>query len=182
MNEYSSNTPVRYYDSGRLLLEFAGQILVVCPRCGGRAVNLRRPDLPPPRYPGQFLHQPRRLVCAECEVVVDWPSRAERSTCSCTGGLGERVDPNFRQPLWLQTRCAGHILWALNVEHVDELAGYVGARLRERSGSRSTSTLFARLPLWMKVADNRAQVLAGLDRLRLLAESSAPGDRSDAAY
>lgn len=176
------NNPVRHYDSGRLLLEFAGQILVVCPRCGGRALNLRRPDLPAPQYWTQFLYQPRRLVCVRCDVAVDWTRHAGRSTRASSGQNIDRVDPHFGQPLWLQTRCAGHILWALNVEHVEELAAYVGARLRERSGSHSTSAMFARLPLWMKSADNRVRVLAGLDRLRFLAERSTPDDRAGAPY
>ncbi|WP_406387670.1 hypothetical protein [Streptomyces sp. NBC_00887] len=44
-------------------------------------------------------------------------------------------DPFFRRPLWLQTRCAGRILWAYDEEHVDALAACVGARLRERHAS-----------------------------------------------
>jgi hypothetical protein len=95
--------------------------------------------------------------------------------------LGGTEDPFFRQPLWLQTRCVGHILWAYNEQHIDELAAYVGAVLRERDAS-PTMAMFARLPVWMKRADNRAEVLAGLGRLRALAERSAPDERSDAAH
>ncbi|MFE1293090.1 hypothetical protein [Streptomyces sp. NPDC058751] len=96
--------------------------------------------------------------------------------------LGGSEDPFFQQPLWLQTRCAGHILWAYNEGHVDELSAYVGARLRERGGVRPTMSMFARLPAWMKAADNRAEVLAGLETLRALAERMAPANRSDAAH
>ncbi|MEU8760075.1 hypothetical protein [Streptomyces sp. NPDC048659] len=96
--------------------------------------------------------------------------------------VGGSADPFFRRPLWLQTRCAGHILWAYNEEHVDELSAYVGARLRERGGAQSTMSMFARLPAWMKVSDHRAEVLAGLETLRALAERVTPADRSDAAH
>ncbi|MGW4874505.1 hypothetical protein [Streptomyces chartreusis] len=96
--------------------------------------------------------------------------------------LGGSEDPFFQRPLWLQTRCAGYILWAYNEEHVAELSAYAGARLRERGGARPTMSMFARLPAWMKVSDNRAEVLAGLETLRVLAERVAPADRSDAAH
>ncbi|MEU2655946.1 hypothetical protein ABZ615_11515 [Streptomyces sp. NPDC007325] len=91
--------------------------------------------------------------------------------------LGGTEDPFFRRPLWLQTRCAGHVLWAYNEEHVDELSAYVGARLRERGGARPTMSMFARLPAWMKVSDNRPEVLTGLETLRVLANRRAPADR-----
>ncbi|MFD4542021.1 hypothetical protein [Streptomyces bauhiniae] len=96
--------------------------------------------------------------------------------------LGGGEDPFFQQPLWLQTRCGGHILWAFNEEHVDELSAYVGAQLRERGGVRPTMSMFARLPAWMKRADNRSEVLAGLETLRELAKRMKPADRSDAAH
>ncbi|MFF6772022.1 hypothetical protein ACFY8W_00460 [Streptomyces sp. NPDC012637] len=96
--------------------------------------------------------------------------------------LGGSEEPFFQRPLWLQARCAGHILWAYNEEHVDELSAYVGARLRERGGWQSTMSMIPRLPAWMKRSDNRAEVLAGLETLRTLAERTAPADRSDAAH
>ncbi|WP_243639161.1 hypothetical protein [Streptacidiphilus pinicola] len=76
----------------------------------------------------------------------------------------------------------GRILWAYNEDHVDELAAYVSAQLRERAGVRPTMSMFARLPAWMKRADNRPEVLAGLETLRALAKRTAPADRSDAAH
>ncbi|MFF7381306.1 hypothetical protein [Streptomyces griseoluteus] len=96
--------------------------------------------------------------------------------------LGGGEDPFFQQPLWLQTRCGGHILWAFNEEHVDELSAYVGAQLRERGGVRPTMSMFARLPAWMKRAGNRSEVLAGLETLRELAKRMKSADRSDAAH
>ncbi|MER5961424.1 hypothetical protein [Streptomyces sp. NPDC002057] len=94
---------------------------------------------------------------------------------------GGTEDPFFRRPLWLQTRCAGRILWAYDEEHVDALTAYVGARLRERRAS-PTMAMFARLPAWMKAAERRDEVLAGLTALRALAQLSTPADRSDAAH
>lgn len=171
----------RHYDSGGWLARFAGRMLVVCPRCGGRALVIPRPGLSEPRYFSELLFQPRRLACGGCGAVADW--KPEMQGAGLVGAvLGGSEDPFFQRPLWLQTRSAGHILWAYNEEHVDELSAYVGARLRERGGARPTMSMFARLPAWMKVSDNRGEVLAGLETLRALAERMAPADRSDAAH
>lgn len=156
---------------------FADQVLVVCPGCGGRAVNGLRPGLAPPARTGAYLFLSRRLACAQCAAVTDWePQR--RNNYRIGVATGGPDDPWFGHPLWLRTRCAGHILWAYNSAHVDELTSYVGATLRERGPLRPTMAMFARLPRWMKQADNRAQVLAGLARLGVLAGKCRPEDRS----
>ncbi|WP_327363722.1 hypothetical protein [Streptomyces sp. NBC_01296] len=172
--------PVRHHDHGMWLVQFTDRVLVVCPRCGGRALVAPRPDLPAPKYFSALLFQPRRLTCGGCGAVADWT--AEQRGTGLVGAVpGGTEDPFFRRPLWLQTRCAGRILWAYNEEHVDALAAYVGARLRERHAS-PTMAMFARLPAWMKSASRRDEVLAGLASLRALADPSAPADRSDAAH
>ncbi|MCX5149556.1 hypothetical protein OHB36_22710 [Streptomyces sp. NBC_00320] len=172
--------PVRHHDHGMWLVQFTDRVLVVCPRCGGRALVAPRPDLPAPKYFSALLFQPRRLTCGGCGAVADWT--AEQRGTGLVGAVpGGTEDPFFRRPLWLQTRCAGRILWAYNEEHVDALAAYVGARLRERHAS-PTMAMFARLPDWMKSASRRDEVLAGLATLRALADLSAPADRSNAAH
>jgi hypothetical protein len=95
--------------------------------------------------------------------------------------LGGTEDPFFRRPLWLQTRCAGRVLCAYDEEHVDAPAAYAGALLRE-GGTGATQAMFPRLPRWRKESGHRAEVLAGLERLRALSGRSAPADRSDAAH
>lgn len=171
----------RHYDSGGWLARFAGRMLVVCPRCEGRALVVPGPGLSDCRYFSELLFQPRRLACGGCGAVTDW--NPEVQGAGLVGVvLGGSEDPFFQRPLWLQTRCAGHILWAYNEEHIDELSAYVGARLRERGGVRPTMSMFARLPAWMKVSENRKEVLAGLETLRALATRMAPADRSDAAH
>ncbi|SED75815.1 hypothetical protein [Streptomyces sp. TLI_105] len=169
--------PVRHHDHGTWLVRFTGRILVACPRCGGRALVTPRLDLPEPRH---LLFEPRRLTCGGCGAVAEWA--AEQRGAALVGvAPGGTEDPFFRRPLWLQTRCAGRVLWAYDEEHVDALAAYVGARLRHRHAS-PTLAMFARLPAWMKSAARRDEVLAGLAALRALARRSAPADRSDAAH
>ncbi|MFJ5779945.1 hypothetical protein [Streptomyces sp. NPDC093094] len=172
--------PVRHRDHGTWLVQFTGRVLVVCPRCGGRALVVPLPGTAAPKYFSELLFQPRRLACAGCGAVAD--RTAQERGAGLVGAVpGGTEDPFFRRPLWLQTRCAGRILWAYDEEHVDALAAYVGARLRERRAS-PTMAMFARLPAWMKSAERRDEVLAGLADLRTLAGLSAPADRSDAAH
>jgi hypothetical protein len=162
------------------LVQFTGRILVVCPRCGGRAVVVPLPGTAAPKYFGALLFQPRRLTCAGCGATAGWT--AERRGNGLVGATpGGTEDPFFRRPLWLRTRCAGRTLWAYDEAHVDALTAYVGARLRERRAS-PTMSMFARLPAWMKSARRRDEVLSGLATLRALAELSSPADRPDTAH
>jgi hypothetical protein len=178
---HSEPGPERHFDPGWSLTRFADRIFVVCPRCGGRAIVVPRAGLPELRYYSELLYRPRRLACAECGAAATW--EAEVRGAGLVGVvLGGTEDPFFKRPLWLQTRCAGRILWAYNEDHIAELAAYVAAPLRERGVVRPTRAMFARLPRWVKRSTHRSAVLAGLGRLRVQAGRSAAADRSDAAH
>ncbi|WP_328444668.1 hypothetical protein OG780_03850 [Streptomyces sp. NBC_00386] len=172
--------PVRHRDHGTWLVRFTGRILVVCPKRGGRALVVPLPGIGAQKYFSDLLFRPRRLTCSGCGAVAG-RSAEQRDTALVGAVPGGTEDPFFRRPLWLRTRCAGRILWAYDVEHVDVLAAFVGARLRERRASQTRAT-FARLPAWTKSAGHRDEVPAGLAALRVLAGRSAPADRSDAAH
>lgn len=176
-----TNGPARHRDRSGWLVRFTDRIAVVCPRCGGRALVVPRPGLATPKYFSELLFQPRRLSCAGCGAVDGWEAGA-RGAGLVGAAPGGTEDPFFRRPLWLQTRCAGHVLWAYNTRHVDELAAYTAARLRERGGASPTMAMIPRLPAWMKRAENRAKVLAGLEALRDLDRRSAAADRSASAH
>jgi hypothetical protein len=164
----------RHHDDGRLLSSFAESVLVVCPRCDGRAVVASVPGQPEVRNWDEWLVRPRRLVCTGCGAIADWkPVKAKGPYPA----FGAAVDPFFGRPLWLRTRCVGHLLWAYNHEHVAELADYIGARLRERGPLWSNQSMVSRLPRWLKAADNRTEVLAGLARLRVLADVAVSSAR-----
>lgn len=75
------------------------------------------------------------------------------------------VDPHFGRPLWLQTPCCGHVLWAANESHLQMLTNYVGATLRERVPNIKGS-MVSRLPTWIKQGKHRRAILKGLARLR----------------
>jgi len=67
--------------------------------------------------------------------------------------------------LWLQVQCRGRTLWALHEEHLDYLERYVAAGIRERVPNRNGSQA-SRLPVWIKSAKNRDEVVRCLARLR----------------
>jgi hypothetical protein len=86
---------------------------------------------------------------------------------------GMAVDPYFRLPLWLQARCCtNRTLWAYNLQHLEFLERFVAAGLRERAHQPAAGeyhrrmTMVAKLPVWMKSAKNRAEIVKALGRLK----------------
>lgn len=77
------------------------------------------------------------------------------------------VDNCFGLPLWLQTPCAGHTLWAFNPRHLAYLKGFLQAGLRERYGTANASVV-SRLPGWLKQAKHRGEALRAVERLERL--------------
>lgn len=150
-------------------------VLVVCPRCTGRAVV---------RSTGP---SEARLLCENCAATREWsedrlfvlvagrPVKLRRDSAAWiddrTGEyvreyqVEEGVEPRFGVPLWLQTECCGgRLLWANNAAHLDYLEGYVGAELRDRVSG--PAPLSSRLPAWMKASHNRERVMRALAELR----------------
>lgn len=148
----------RFRDRGETIYTFMGEILVICPRCAGCA--LTRPETPADS--GCFT--PRRLTCAHCGYSATWAER------TITRGWREAKDDYFQLPLWLQTPCCGHILWAYNAAHLQFIEDFVQAKLRSRSPDPETGwsnrSLASRLPHWVGAAKNRSDVLKGVARLR----------------
>ncbi len=164
---------------------FSGPTLVRCPRCASRAEVV------------EFAGRPR-LSCRACSLSREWDGRLHclgedghahvyvRSphTRSWIDESGRSASPtgwfsgqevSFGVELWLKaTCCGGHVLWALNDQHLDWLEGYVSAELRERSPnsprapSASHSVLARKLPRWLKSAKHRDEVLRTIGRLRAL--------------
>lgn len=83
----------------------------------------------------------------------------------------EPADPQFGLPLHLVEPTRAGLLWAYNAEHLQALHDYAAATLREHGGVRNSS-MFSRLPQWMKLARNRVLLQRSVERLqrRLLGE------------
>jgi hypothetical protein len=71
--------------------------------------------------------------------------------------------------LFLAEAVGGHILWALNPRHLDELEGWLGADLRERALDAPGASMIERLPRWLKAASARAPALRAIRRMRAAA-------------
>lgn len=132
----------RFADPGTSLRELIDDVLATCPSCGA-CVRVTA----------------HRAACGACA----WSGESDGGSYV----LGHAFDPWLRLPLWLVTTVRGETLWAYNARHLDLLAGYVAAGLRERDTTPGLPMSVAeRLPAWVKSAKNRDAVLAGIERLR----------------
>lgn len=149
------------------LFDFVDEFLVVCPRCARCAV-----------VRASTAEHPPRLTCAGCGLVRAWRSERKGVLTSADPGrwaegqyaMGGAADAYFHEPLWLTTPClGGEVLWATNARHLAFLRAYVEAtdrRAPERAdGDPRNATLASRLPRWLKLARNRAAVLAAIATL-----------------
>jgi hypothetical protein len=138
--------------------DLANRFLVVCPKCGACADVRRLGE----RVVASTHAQ---LTCTACGLtkrakLVGWTP-------------GNRTDWYFNLPLWLQTNCLAHTLWAYNPKHLDIAEDYISADLRRRRNIRRTcgcrycsqavETVF---PRWMVLASHRDDVLKAIRRLR----------------
>jgi hypothetical protein len=151
----SVDHPTRFRDTLACLCAFSEfPVHVTCPACPARAV-IKQVD----RAAGFSRSWPRRLVCTECTY-----SRDQKLTIT---GRRDHVDEtSFGAPLWLQQPCRGHTLWALNAEHLTFLESYIEAGLRERGSVPGTLSMVESLPVWLKHAGHRDDVLRGIQHLR----------------
>lgn len=175
----------RFLDSGKTIGTFGDEFLVRCPRCQRCARVARAAPAQSDKPASEQSFDPRRCTCPHCAFVEEWnkdtPAKsgpqestfqlamARRGRVSASIVIGGPADWYFRHPLWLQTSCCGHVLWAYNAAHLAFLREYVQADLRERVPVQNTNnTLASRLPRWMKSAKNRDEVLKGIARLDTL--------------
>lgn len=187
-------TRFRDSDRQRYLWPMAERVLVACPRCGEQAEVLREgPSFACGRcghvqrgasggYLGMATATARRH-CARCGRGLERRERRPgphpakvRVRCPGCAALnyvpvswapvreGDAYDPHFGFDLWLQTRCAGEVLWAYNAEHLAFVRDFVAAPIRERVPN-ANSSLASRLPAWIKLARNREAVLRAVVRL-----------------
>lgn len=105
-----------------------------------------------------------RVRCPACRHVSRFPAHAADIP------YREGHDPWFNLPLALAEPVGVHLIWAYNAAHVDVLAEWLGATLRERVARPGSMTMMARLPRWMKAASARPRVVAALAKMRERAE------------
>jgi hypothetical protein len=164
-----------FSDSGQTLEDFVEIIYVRCPRCRQCAQVRRLPSDEEKtladdagrhsswRFGRSFSS--RKLSCLHCGYTSIWKGKVQQR--------GGPYDWYFRLPLWLQTPCCGEILWAFNGEHLSFLEQYVTAKQRIKfhvEGQVRNGTMASRLPVWIKSAKNRDEVVKGIARLKRMLE------------
>ncbi|HEY0217063.1 MAG TPA: hypothetical protein VGC57_11785 [Cellulomonas sp.] len=95
---------------------------------------------------------PRQCRCGAVLDVASWWT---------TVVVADGRDPLYGLPFYLLTPCAGHVLWAANLDHIAYLEQFLGAPNRPNDRQ-----LGHRLPGWMLEKRNRRDVLHGLGVLR----------------
>ncbi|MFE7168382.1 hypothetical protein [Streptomyces sp. NPDC057616] len=154
----------RFRDPRSTTYDYVGSIVVRCSGCAKAAHVVPAPE--DPHAEGHPLFRPRRLVCRGCGLSQVWSGRSvtfSRGTCH------PATDPYFGRPLWLQVETRHGWLWAYNLEHLGLIRRFVQASLRERAPWYDTGqkmTLVARLPVWIKRAKNRDEVLRAVSRIQ----------------
>lgn len=107
-----------------------------------------------------------RLTCGRCGLARGAPT-GHRIAWSAIGEDGR--EELFGTRLWLTTECCGgRLLWALNEGHLDVLERFVSSTDRDRDfpsppGNRG---LASKLPKWIGLAANRAELLRAIATLR----------------
>lgn len=130
-----------------------------CERCGRPAVRGLRQVAS--RHAGRLTV---RSHCSGCGHVSVMPARPFR-----WAGYDAR-DPYFDLPLFLTEPVGAKLLWAHNRAHLEMLAEWIGASLRERAIPSYHRTMMSRLPRWMKLASARPRLLRALEALRRRAD------------
>jgi hypothetical protein len=136
-----------------------------CGHCGHQWLRaaLREDGFP------HAAHEEVQVTCPACSHECAVTLKVERRVPH-----DRAIDPHFGLPLLLLASTRHGQVWAYNVRHLKELQSYIAAKLRERRGV-GNSTMFSRLPAWMKVAKHRSELLKVLSRLSALSDASPEG-------
>ncbi|WP_374334362.1 hypothetical protein [Leeia sp.] len=129
-----------------------------CGHCGHKWLSVRvQREAAPAQRPGEWP-----ALCPACgrtsQVAVEMGRVHVAESCR---------DPHFGLPLRLTTPTRHGTLWVYNPRHLAALSSYIHASLREHHGAHHYAML-SRLPRWMKLARNRAELANALARLEAL--------------
>lgn len=105
---------------------------------------------------------PKQLTvrCNGCRHVGSYPVRISPQRRRV------ELDPASGLPYYLSVPVGSNILWVRNLNHLELIETYISAKLRERTLAPVRMTMLARLPLWIKAASSRREILLGVKHLR----------------
>jgi len=145
----------------KVLYDFIHDVLVVCPKCGKKAV-VRTGDFSMDKINTDEI----KVVCPACGYNKQHQSIEGENEPGIV--LGEPIDPFFKLPLWLSENFRDQVFWVYNQEHLEFLQKHINAKLRERNTSdMSNRSLGSRLPKWMTQRGNRDTLLKIIERLKI---------------
>ncbi len=124
----------RFIDENLTLSDFTNVVLVICPKCRGKA---------------------------ECHNKGDGLLKC---LCRCGYYKEKSVNDFATNELWLQKIYKGHLFWAINNAHLAYLKQYIQASVRESKRERKITdiknqTMASRLPKFIKSHKNRDDLL-----------------------
>jgi DNA-directed RNA polymerase subunit RPC12/RpoP len=102
------------------------------------------------------------IPCPHCGTTRTYKPRNERHVLYYRSD--GKTDPAFNLSLWFQCDIRGHLFWAYNRAHLNEIEKYVAADLRERS-RWTRMTMVERMPKFVKEAKNRDLLLRAIAKL-----------------
>lgn len=151
------NDKTRFDDTGESIYDFADKVLVACPKCQAIcSVSIDQEGAG--AAAAALVRREARAICGECGFAKSLEVR--------TITIADGFDPYFGFPVWLQTNCCGELLWAYNLNHLALLENFVEAKHRTGSPPNNNRSMASRLPLWMKKASNRSEVLKCIQNLK----------------
>lgn len=98
-------------------------------------------------------------ICTVCKNVSTISCKWKTDSPSDNG-----IDPFFGLPLFLKSDCKHGVIWAFNLNHINNYRDFINADLRERQGTPKWSWI-TRLPKWIKSSKNREHVLKALNKM-----------------
>lgn len=154
--------------SDNKLWAYSDLILVHCPMCKKCTKIFTLDDIQVKDMPRILGHEPKRLLCVECGFVKElYPIRRWDNVLAFRQELYDikkGIDWYFGLPLYLQTKCCGQNMWFLNYEHLKDTEDYIKKELRPSRLYYLSAA--SRLPKWMKLSKNRAEVLKAITKLK----------------
>jgi len=143
------NPTNRFQDENLVLSDFYDEVWVVCKACANRAVAKRNAE-----------EKTVRLFCVHCGY-----NKEVSNAFGKDGSIVMAANGFFETDLWLTATFKNEVFWAYNGTHLEYLARYIGAGLREHK-DRSHFTLLEKLPRFYHEAKNRDGLLKVIEKLR----------------
>ena len=139
----------RFQDENLVLSDFYDEVWVVCPACEKKAMAKRNAE-----------EKSARLFCVHCGYNKDLSTASGKN-----GSVTMPANVFFDADLWLKAAFKNELFWAYNPTHLEYLARYIEAGLREHK-DRTHFTLLEKLPRFYQEAKNREGLLKVIEKLR----------------